>query len=198
MLLLLPTDSNKLLLQWKGPFEVVEVLNKMDYRIDVNGIIGTYNANILKQYVGRQSGTSHCLFSIVTVAEVDEVDETDEYVLDGCTFSLTQRTSSFKDVRCSKGLSPEQICESESLIEQYPDVLTSLPVRTDIIRHNIKLLKTEPVQSKIYLIPYKTREVMVIQEMFDLGVIEPSVSPYSSPLVLILKRVGSMRPCIDF
>ena len=167
MLLLLPTDSNKLLLQWKGPFEVVEVLNKMDYRIDVNGIIGTYNANILKQYVGRQSVTSHCLFSTDTVAEVDEVDETDEYLLDGCTFSLTQRTSSFKDVSFSKELSPEQICEAESLIEQYPDVLTSLPVRTDVIRHNIKLLKTEPVQSKIYLIPYKTREVMVIQEMFD-------------------------------
>ena len=30
VLLLLPTDSNKLLLQWKGPFEVTEVLNRMD------------------------------------------------------------------------------------------------------------------------------------------------------------------------
>ena len=26
VLLLLPTDSNKLLLQWRGPFEIVEVL----------------------------------------------------------------------------------------------------------------------------------------------------------------------------
>ena len=45
VLLLLPTDSNKLLLQWKGPFEVVKVLNRMDYRIDVNGVIGTYQLN---------------------------------------------------------------------------------------------------------------------------------------------------------
>ena len=30
VLLLLPTDSNKLVLQWKDPFEVVEVLNRMD------------------------------------------------------------------------------------------------------------------------------------------------------------------------
>ena len=65
MLLLLPTDSNKLLLQWKGPFEVV------DYRIDVKGVIGTYHANILTQYVERQSVTRHCLLSIETVAEVD-------------------------------------------------------------------------------------------------------------------------------
>ena len=77
---------------------MVKVLNTLDYRTDVNGVIGTYHANILKQYVERQSVTSHCLFSIETVAEVDEVDETDEYSLDGCTFSSTQRTESFKDI----------------------------------------------------------------------------------------------------
>ena len=33
--ILLPTDHNKLLLQWKGPYEVVEVLNRMDYKVDV-------------------------------------------------------------------------------------------------------------------------------------------------------------------
>ena len=31
VLLLLPTDSNKLLLQWKGPYEFVEMVNRMDY-----------------------------------------------------------------------------------------------------------------------------------------------------------------------
>ena len=31
VLLLLPTDSNKLLLQWRGPFEIVEVLNVLPY-----------------------------------------------------------------------------------------------------------------------------------------------------------------------
>ena len=39
VLLLLPTDSNKLLLQWKGPYEVVEVVNRMDYTVDVNGVV---------------------------------------------------------------------------------------------------------------------------------------------------------------
>ena len=37
VLLLLPTDSNKLLLQWKGPYDVVEVVNRMDYKIGVDG-----------------------------------------------------------------------------------------------------------------------------------------------------------------
>ena len=59
-------------------FEVVEV-KRMEYRIDVNRVIGIFHANILKKYVERQSVTSHSLFSIETVAEVDKVDETDEY-----------------------------------------------------------------------------------------------------------------------
>ena len=41
VLLLLPTDSNKLLLLWKGPYKVVEVVNRMDYKIDVNGVVST-------------------------------------------------------------------------------------------------------------------------------------------------------------
>ena len=42
VLLLLPTESNKLLIQWKGPYEVVEIVNRMDYRVDVDGVVGTY------------------------------------------------------------------------------------------------------------------------------------------------------------
>ena len=45
-LLLLSTDNNKLL-QRKGHFGVIEVLNRMNYRIDVNGIIGIYHTSML-------------------------------------------------------------------------------------------------------------------------------------------------------
>ena len=31
VLVLLQTDSNNLLLQWNGPYEVVDVVNRMDY-----------------------------------------------------------------------------------------------------------------------------------------------------------------------
>ena len=63
VLLLLPTESNKLLLQWKGPYEVVEIVNRMDYRNDVDDVVGTYHAKMLKIYVERKNVTSHCLLS---------------------------------------------------------------------------------------------------------------------------------------
>ena len=45
VLILLPTDSNKLLMQWKGPFRVTDKFNNCDYRIDVNGKIRSRKTN---------------------------------------------------------------------------------------------------------------------------------------------------------
>ena len=41
-------------------------------------------------------------------------------------------------------------------------------------------------------------ETEIQEMMIDLDVTEPSISPYSSPVVLIPKKVGSVRLCIDF
>ncbi|MCG8096943.1 MAG: DDE-type integrase/transposase/recombinase [Candidatus Thiodiazotropha endolucinida] len=199
VLLLLPTDSNKLLLQWKGPYEVVEVVNRMDYKIDVNGNVNTYHANILKQYVERQNVTSHCLLSVESIPSTEN-DDVDEFSLEDCAFPTAKQPETFKDVNISEMLTQDQRKEIETLINEYPDVLSSVPGRTDQIEHDIKLLTSEPVRSKGYAIPYKVRDVMEkeIQDMLDLGVIEPSISPYSSPVVLVPKKDGSVRFCIDF
>ena len=53
VLLLLPSESNKLLLQWNGPYEVLEAVNMMNYKINVKGVVNTYPANMLKLYVER-------------------------------------------------------------------------------------------------------------------------------------------------
>ena len=198
VLLLLPTDSNKLLLQWKGPYEVVEVVNRMDYRIDVNGVVCTYHANMLEQHVERRNELSHCLLSAEAIELVDD-DENEEFPLDDCTFPTAKKPELYRDVSISDTLTSEQRKEVETLMKQYPDVLSNLPVRTDRIQHDIRLT-SEPIRTKGYFIPYKTRSVMEteIQDRLDLGVIEPSISPYSSPIVLVPKKDGSVRFCIDF
>ena len=48
VLLLLPTDGNKLLMQWKGPFEVLECRNDNNYRIQLEGRVKMFHANMLK------------------------------------------------------------------------------------------------------------------------------------------------------
>ena len=54
VLLLLPTDANKLLMQWKGPFEVLECRHDNNYRIQLNGRVKLFHANMLKRYIERK------------------------------------------------------------------------------------------------------------------------------------------------
>ena len=117
VLLLLPTESNKLLLQWKGPYEVVEIVNSMDYRVDVDGVIGTYHASMLKQYVERKHVTSHCLLSAGANVTVDEATDTEEFDLDDCAFLTAKQPQSYNDVSISDALTSEQRSEVEALIE---------------------------------------------------------------------------------
>ena len=153
VLLLLPTDSNKLLLQWKGPYEVVEVVNRIDYKIDVNGVVSIYHANMLKQYVERRNELSHCLLCAEAIESVDD-DDNEEFPLDDCTFPTAKKPESYHDVSISNTLTSEQRKEVETLIKQYPDVLSSLPGRTDRIQHDNKLFTLEPIGTKGYSIPY--------------------------------------------
>ena len=83
VLLLLPTDSNKLLLQWKGPYEVVKVVTNMHYKTNVNGVVSTYHSNLLKQYIERINELSH---SLLSAEAIDLVDNNEEFSLEDCTF----------------------------------------------------------------------------------------------------------------
>ena len=58
-------------------------------------------------------------------------------------------------------------------------------------------MTTEHVPYKIHPIPYKISEVMEtdIQEVHDLRITEPSVPPYSSSVVLVPRKDGSVQFC---
>ena len=54
MLVLLPTDKNKLLMGWKGLYEVVEKLSPLDYRIRIGGKEKSFHINMPNQYLERE------------------------------------------------------------------------------------------------------------------------------------------------
>jgi hypothetical protein len=57
VLVLLSTKSNKLLMQWKGPYTIVKNIGDMDYTIDMGGKMKTFHANLLKKYIERDEST---------------------------------------------------------------------------------------------------------------------------------------------
>ena len=55
VLLLLPTDSSKLLMHWKGPFEILERVHGNYYRIQLTDKTRLFYANLLKKYYERMT-----------------------------------------------------------------------------------------------------------------------------------------------
>lgn len=78
VLVLLPMSRNKLLLQWRGPFEVKQVLKDVDYRIDIAGKLRIFHANILKQYQSRKEQDDRGVLTVVSVTVVSDEEDEDE------------------------------------------------------------------------------------------------------------------------
>ena len=78
--MLLPNESNKVLLQWNGPYEVLEVVSVINFKINVSGVVNTYPANMFKLYVERQNVTSYRSAVIVAHCNVKSKDHRDPKV----------------------------------------------------------------------------------------------------------------------
>ena len=71
--------------------------------------------------------------------------------------------------------------------------------RTNLVKHHIKLTDPIPFKEAYWRIPPKMYDEVKahIQEMLDLGAIGPSNSPWTSAIVLVRKKDGRLRFCID-
>ena len=54
VLILLPTASNKLLMQMRGPFTVERRMAANDYPVKMESKTKTYHVNIRKKYIARE------------------------------------------------------------------------------------------------------------------------------------------------
>ncbi|GFR75114.1 Pol polyprotein [Elysia marginata] len=94
----------------------------------------------------------------------------------------------------------KQAYEINQILSKFTDVLTSLPGHTKTIQHEIHLNSNEVVRVKPYKLPFSSQEFEKeeVKRLLESSVIEPSVSPFSSPIVIVKKKDGSLRFCIDF
>ncbi|KAL1255563.1 hypothetical protein QQF64_013624 [Cirrhinus molitorella] len=97
-------------------------------------------------------------------------------------------------------LSAAQKTELNHLVSQFSDVFSNHPGQTNVIHHNIRTPPGAIMRQRPYRIPEARRLVIEeeIREMLKLGVIEPSRSAWSSPIVMVPKLDGTLRFCNDF
>ena len=71
---------------------------------------------------------------------------------------------------------------------------------TTLLHHTIDTGNAQPIRQRARWLPYhQQKEVCeLLNDMLSRGIIEPSQSPWASPIVLVKKRDGSVRFCVDF
>lgn len=91
----------------------------------------------------------------------------------------------------------------QTLIHKYAEIFEtpkSLPPSREQ-DHRIELIpNTSPVSVRPYRYPHfqKAEIEKIVQELLDNGVIRPSVSPFSSPVILVKKKDATWRMCVDY
>ncbi|KAA0039715.1 Transposon Tf2-6 polyprotein [Cucumis melo var. makuwa] len=90
-----------------------------------------------------------------------------------------------------------------TIISKYSDVFeqpSRLPPQRGIEHHIYLKQGTDSVNVRPYRYAHHQKEEMerLVDEMLTSGIIRPSTSPYSDPVLLVKKKDGSWRFCVDY
>lgn len=92
--------------------------------------------------------------------------------------------------------------EFVSLLREFADVFSDAvtPAATPSVRHTIRLKRDAPFRVRSYHYSDEKKRIIYqqVEEMLAAGVIEPSISGYCSPIVIVTKKSGKPRFCVDY
>ena len=101
------------------------------------------------------------------------------------------------------GLTREEQRTAKDLLLSYSDTFSPPDGTvgcTSLVRHEIPLLNSDPVRQRYRRIP-PSQFTQVKEHVHDLlrkGIVRPSSSPYASPIVVVQKKSGEIRLCVDY
>ena len=191
VLVMSPTPTSKLADQWAGPYTIMEKMNAVTYRVhtpDRRKKSRLYHVNGIKLW------NSPTVVMSVTVCE----DSPPQDTLDPDVLPFEHPLEVAPTV--GDKLTAVQQEELYQLVQEHHDLFDTSPGHTDVVEHKIVTGDSRPVYRPPYRLPsaWQGKVRTEVQEMLDAGIIEPSTSPWTSSVVPIPKKDGSLRLCVDY
>ncbi len=107
--------------------------------------------------------------------------------------------ATIKELASRAGVLNTQKGQLEALMLDRPTVCTDSLGRTAVIRHQINTTDEIPVRKRAYPVSVVKQQFIdqEVSNMLEKGIIRPSTSSWAAPIVLVPKKDGTMRFCID-
>ena len=102
-----------------------------------------------------------------------------------------------------KTLTLEQRSSLANLLQNYSTVFSPRPEdmgRTNLLYHKIDIGENGPVRQGLRRIPHEQVKILKtkVDKLSKMMAVEPSIFLFSSPTILVKKKDGTMRLCIDY
>lgn len=142
-------------------------------------------------YEAEPKESERCASVVVDISsEIPASEQLPEYLID-----LWKRSSVHLSNEESEALA-DLLVRYQSAFSKSSDDLG----RSDKVQHRINTGQAVPIKQAPRRLPIGKRETekAEVEKLLDRGLIEPSISAWSSPTVLVNKKDGSTRLCIDY
>ena len=144
-------------------------------------------------------------YSVIGLAEV--LDETEKCI---SSVSETADSDDFEDVQTTPETKKENLShvsayqrqQLRDMLDRNADLFAESDCDlgcTDRVKAKIDTGDHNPIKQNPYRLPFSQRQLVQehIDKMLQAGVISPSQSPWASPIVIVDKKDGSKRFCVD-
>lgn len=191
VLVLIPDDLDKFQAQWSGPHTVEEQVSDVTYRIatpDRRKKSRLFHTNMIKAWT-----TPATIMAVQCVTE-DENGAKEELPI------YTLETGQKDQPNVNPHLTKEQHHQIEDLLKELDEDFSNQPGFTTEVTHSIRTGDSPSVYQRPYRIPMAWQEQVreEVKSMLDAGIIVPSESSWTSPVIPVKKKDGGMRLCIDY
>lgn len=108
-----------------------------------------------------------------------------------------------KDIHIPDDMKPDELKRGKKLINRYNDIFSKSDTDigyTSLVKHRIDLTDNTPFKQRHRRIPPSMLDEVRdhLQQLLSAGIIRRSHSPWSSNVVLVRKKDGKLRMCVDY